>query len=319
MCGVAGIFYFDNNEGVVDRDHLDKLRDIPSMILRGPDGGDTWVSKNGKVGLAHRRLSIIDLSVKAKQPMTNEDENIVLSYNGEIYNHKQIRKELEDLNKYVWKTDHSDTEVILHAYQEWGIKCVDKLRGMFAFAIWDANVNQLFLVRDRLGIKPFYYTVLQECVIFSSDINAILEDKRVVREVDEKALFNYLSFLTSPAPDTLFKGIKKIENSTILSINLEGKITKTRYWDMFDDTLDLKRASEKEICELMVEEFKTSIRIHKESDVPTGVFLSGGIDSSLNAKLFSERKLLLILYRISIQMRMSLQKKCLIQLELNTL
>ena len=203
---------------------------------------------------------------------------------------EEIKKELVKLNKYNWKTDHSDTEVILHAYQEWGIKCVEKLRGMFAFAIWDGKLNQLFLVRDRLGIKPLYYTVLEDCLLFSSDLNAILEDKRVVREVDEKAMFNYLSFLTSPAPDTLFKGIKKLENSTILNINLDGKITKTRYWDMFDNTLDLKKSSEEEICKMMVEEFETSVRIHKESDVPTGVFLSGGIDSSLNAKLFSERK-----------------------------
>ena len=290
MCGIVGLFYFNNNEEIVDRTHLDKLRDVPSMILRGPDGGDTWVSKNGKVGLAHRRLSIIDLSHNAKQPMTNKVEDIVLSFNGEIYNHKEIKKELVKLNKYEWKTDHSDTEVILHAYQEWGIKCVDKLRGMFAFAIWDGKLNELFLVRDRLGIKPLYYTLLDDFLLFSSDLNAILEDKRVVREVDEKAMFNYLSFLTSPAPDTLFKDIKKLENATILRFGLEGVIEKTRYWDIFENKVDIKELNEQEICELMVEEFKTSIKIHKESDVPTGVFLSGGIDSSLNAKLFSDKK-----------------------------
>src|SRR5680860_901008 len=154
MCGIVGIFNF-NNEDKVNENLLVKMRDI--MIHRGPDDFGLWISKDEKVGLAHRRLSIIDTSSKASQPMSNEDNSIFIVFNGEIYNHSEIRPELERLG-HRFKTDHSDTEVIVHAFEEWGIDCIQKFRGMFAFAIWDDNKKELYLVRDRIGIKPVYYT-----------------------------------------------------------------------------------------------------------------------------------------------------------------
>lgn len=286
MCGIFGVAYFDNR--VVNKETINHCRDVSTMKLRGPDGKGTWISKDNRIGFAHRRLSIIDLSEEAKQPMFNQNNNVVLTYNGEIYNHKEIRKELEKLEKYEWKTDHSDTEVILHAYEEWGINCLKKLRGMFAFAIWDASKNELFLVRDRLGIKPLYYSFISKGIIFSSDINAILAYPEIKREINEDAVFDYLSFLTVPAPNTLFKGIRKLENSTYIKIDKDFQIHQKRYWDMFEKNNHFESATEEDFSKTILKEFQKSVQIHKESDVPIGVFLSGGIDSSLNAILFSE-------------------------------
>lgn len=288
MCGIAGVLVFNNSSFSIEESYLKSIRDVETMVLRGPDGAGTWISDNKKVGLAHRRLSIIDLSEKANQPMSNEDGSILLSFNGEIYNHKQLRKELEALNKYNWKTNHSDTEVIIHAYEEWGISCLSRLRGMFAFALWDNTKEELFLVRDRLGIKPLYYSVHHGRIVFSSDINALLADKDFDKKVNEKGLYDYLSFLVVPAPDTLFCGINKLQNSTYVNVKRNGKIITKRYWDIFGKNLDLNNYSEKQIIKQLVEKIKESVRIHKESDVPVGIFLSGGIDSSLNAVLFSE-------------------------------
>ena len=175
------------------------------MSHRGPDGVGVWLDSSCKVGFGHRRLSIIDLSSNANQPMYNEDESVSIVFNGEIYNHSVIRSELESLNKYNWKTDHSDTEVILRAYQEWGISFIDKLRGMFAIAIWDSNEESLWLIRDRVGIKPIYYSIHNKRIVFASEIKALLEDPDQKREINEEGIFHYLSYLTVPAPDTLLK------------------------------------------------------------------------------------------------------------------
>ncbi len=150
MCGIAGIISF---EKCISVEELIKMRD--TMLHRGPDGAGLWISEDKKVTLGHRRLSIIDLSESANQPMSNEDGTIQIVFNGEIFNHQQIRPELEKKG-HVFKTDHSDTEVIIHSYEEWGYSCVDKFRGMFAFALWDSKKRILWLVRDRIGIKPLY-------------------------------------------------------------------------------------------------------------------------------------------------------------------
>ena len=152
MCGIVGTFVFADSNFSVSEPLLARMRD--TMSHRGPDGAGLWVSKDGRIGLGHRRLSIIDLSEAAAQPMCNEDESLWISFNGEIYNHAEIRTELEKTNNHRWKTDHSDTEVILHAFEEWGIECLEKFRGMFAFALWDYKERELWLVRDRIGIKP---------------------------------------------------------------------------------------------------------------------------------------------------------------------
>ena len=286
MCGIVGIYAFRSNATPIDPRLLDRMRD--TMVHRGPDGNQSWISDNGMVGLGFRRLAIIDLSDAAMQPMSNEDGRIRVVFNGEIYNHAEIRSELEKHNRYCWKTDHSDTEVIVHAFEEWGIDCIHKFRGMFAIAIWDARDRALWLVRDRMGVKPLYYSCRSDRIVFASEIKALLQDPVQPRAVNEEAFYHYLSFLTTPAPQTLFDGIHKLPPASWMCIRSEGNIVENRYWDVFDHTVPLLTQSEEEISELILDELRTSVRLRKVSDVPIGVFLSGGIDSSTNAILFSE-------------------------------
>lgn len=286
MCGIAGALRLPEGTSRITESFVTRMRD--TMIHRGPDGAGTWVSPDGRVGLGHRRLSIIDLSEAAGQPMSNEDRSLRISYNGEIYNHAEIRAELERAGGHSWRTDHSDTEVILHAFEEWGIECLERFRGMFAFALWDERRRDLWLVRDRIGVKPLYYSVHHGRITFASEIKALLADPEQERVVDEEALYHYLSFLTTPAPSTLFRGIRKLPCGHWLRVDRDGQMHQYRYWDPLDRVDPLTDASEEEIAERILEELRTSVRYRKVSDVPVGVFLSGGIDSSTNTALFSE-------------------------------
>ncbi len=286
MCGIVGILSFENSGFRVTTSLITEMRD--TMVHRGPDGADVWVSPSAKVGLGHRRLSIIDLSTCASQPMCNEDGSLWVVFNGEIYNHAEIRRELEALGGHVWKTNHSDTEMILHAFEQWGIDAIHRFRGMFAIALWDDRKRELWLIRDRIGIKPLYYSVHHGRITFASEIKALLKDPDQPRAVNEEGLFHYLSFLTTPAPQTLFAGIQKLTNGTWMRINRHGDITTQKYWDVLDHTTPLTGVSEDEISERLIAELRTAVKLRKVSDVPVGVFLSGGIDSSANAALFSE-------------------------------
>lgn len=286
MCGIVGTLVFDNSSFRVTEPYISRMRD--TMFRRGPDGAGTWVASNAKVGLGHRRLSIIDLSTAASQPMSNEDGTLQIVFNGEIYNHAEIRDELKRSGGYRWKTDHSDTEVVLHAFERWGIDCIHRFRGMFAIALWDEKKRELWLIRDRIGVKPLYYSVHHGRITFASEIKALLQDPEQPRRVHEEAFFHYLSFLTTPAPQTLFEGIKKLPGGTWLRISENGDIRECKYWDVLDHTTPLTGASEKEISERLLAELRTAVKLRKVSDVPVGVFLSGGIDSSANAALFSE-------------------------------
>ena len=281
-----GALTFKNSSFSVTEPYINRMRD--TMVHRGPDGAGVWVLKNGRVGLGHRRLSIIDLSDAAAQPMCNKDGTLWISFNGEIYNHVEIRTELEELGGHEWKTDHSDTEVILHAFEQWGIDCLEKFCGMFAFALWDDKARQLWLVRDRIGIKPLYYSIHHSRITFASEIKALLQDPDQKRAVHEEAFYHYLSFLTTPAPQTLFDGIKKVPAGTWLRIDEEGLMRESRYWDVLDHTSPMTDVTEDEIAKRIVAELRTAVNLRKVSDVPVGIFLSGGIDSSTNAALFSE-------------------------------
>jgi asparagine synthase (glutamine-hydrolysing) len=286
MCGIVGAVAFKNSAFKIQNNFIERMRD--TMIHRGPDGCGTWISDDGKVGFGHRRLSIIDLSEAAAQPMCNADRSLWLTFNGEIYNHAEIRSELIKDGFNRWKTDHSDTEVILHAYERWGIDALHKFRGMFAFGLWDNRKKELYLVRDRIGIKPLYYSIHHGRLTFASEIKALLEDPEQPRAVSEEALYHYLSFLTTPGPQTLFDGIKKLAPGTWLRIKTDGTIQEHKFWDVWDHTQPLTNISEDEISERILEELRTAVQLRKVSDVPVGVFLSGGIDSSTNAALFSE-------------------------------
>jgi asparagine synthase (glutamine-hydrolysing) len=286
MCGITGILKFDGASAPVDGALLDRMRE--TLAHRGPNGAGSWVSSDGKVGLGHRRLSIIDLTEAASQPMSNEDGSIWISFNGEIYNHVEIRAELEALGGHTWKTNHSDTEVILHAFEQWGIECLHRFRGMFAFALWDGRARELWLVRDRIGVKPLYYSVGKDQIAFGSEIKALLADPAQPRRLDEDSLFYYLSFLTVPAPNTLFSGIHKLRAGSWLRVRSDGTVTERRYWDALDRFAPMTNMSEGQIAERLLSELRTAVQLRRVSDVPVGAFLSGGIDSSTNVALLSE-------------------------------
>ncbi len=286
MCGIAGALSFTSSSFSVSEPYIIKLRD--TMVHRGPDGAGVWLSDDKKVGFGFRRLAIIDLSSAADQPMCNEDGTLWLVFNGEIYNHAEIRTELELLGGHQWKTDHSDSEVILHAFEQWGIDCLQRFRGMFAIALWDASNRELWLIRDRIGVKPLYYSIHHGRIVFASEIKALLEDPEQVREVSEEGLFHFLSFLTVPAPNTLFEGIHKVPAGTWMRVQADGRIQGHRYWDVLDHTQSLNGASEEVVAKGILSELREAVKLRKVSDVPVGVFLSGGLDSSANAALFSE-------------------------------
>src|SRR5262245_7971852 len=281
MCGIAGVLAFEHG-APVDESLVTRMRE--SVRHPGPDGACTWVANDGRIGLGHRRLSIIDLAPSAGQPMFHDDRSVAIVFNGEIYNQAAIRTELSDAR---WCTDHSDTEAILHAFERWGIECLSRLRGMFAFALWDARSRELWLVRDRVGVKPLYYAVYDGRIAFASEIKALLEDPALPRRVHEEALFHYLSFLTTPGSQTLFDGVRKLQPGTWLRARADGTIAEQRYWDAFDDVHPLD-VPDDEASERILETLRDAVRLRKVSDVPVGVFLSGGLDSSTNAALFTE-------------------------------
>ena len=269
MCGICGIVDFEGQAA-------DFERRLPGMVRtlrhRGPDESGVWAED--RAGLGHARLSIIDLS-DGRQPLSNEDGTVWITYNGEVYNFRELRKELEGKGHH-FRT-RTDTEVIVHLYEEEGIACVDRLRGMFAFGLWDAKQGCLYLVRDRLGIKPLYYTVLNGRLIFGSEIKAILAHGGVPRAVREDALSDYLTFLYVPAPKTMFRDIFKLEPGHWLRFNASGARDQ-QYWDLEPQgpVGDGREGIEQEL----VGSLEESVRMRLVSDVPLGAFLSGGVDSS---------------------------------------
>jgi len=265
------------------------------MSHRGPDGCGLWTSPDHRCALGHRRLSIIDLSDAAAQPMSNSQGTVTLTYNGEIYNHAEVRRELDALGKYQWKTDHSDTEVLLHAYEEWGVDCVTKFYGMFSVGIYDARDPHrpvLHLIRDRVGIKPMYFAKTRGGEwLFASEIRALTAHPHITPEMDRTAFWHYLTFIVTPAPLTLFKGIFKLPAGCILSINHRGDAAVRQYWDCppaASSTLTEKDLSETDAVVELTRLLKQSIARRMVSDVPFGVLLSGGVDSSMNVALMSE-------------------------------
>ena len=265
------------------------------MAHRGPDGYGIWTAPDRKCVLGHRRLSIIDLSDLAAQPMSNAQGTVTLTFNGEIYNHADVRKELQALGKYVWKTDHSDTEMILHAYEEWGVDCVKKFYGMFAVGIYDARDAGrpvVHLIRDRVGVKPIYFTKTRGGEwLFASEIRALTAHPDVTPEMDHTAFWHYLTFIITPAPLTLFKGIFKLPAGHILTIDHRGEAKAMQYWDCKPDrstTFSEKELSEADAVAELTRLLKKSIARRMVADVPFGVLLSGGVDSSMNVALMSE-------------------------------
>jgi asparagine synthase (glutamine-hydrolysing) len=250
------------------------VKDMADTIHhRGPDDEGYYVS--GPVGLGFRRLSIIDLK-SGHQPLSNEDETVWIVFNGEIYNYQELRTFL--LSKgHIFKT-HSDTEVIVHLYEELGLQCVEMLRGMFAFAIWDSNAKTLFLARDRVGIKPLYYCMTDTSLSFASEIKALLADPAIHREIAPEVIDRFLTFLYLPGQETLLKGIRKLGPGHYLLVK-DGKPEIKQYWDLrFTEPAQPRSAkdAETELLSLLAE----TVKLHMIADVPVGVLLSGGVDST---------------------------------------
>lgn len=278
MCGIAGRFNYDARQPV-DRRILANMTDV--LAHRGPDASGYHVEPG--IGLGHRRLSIIDLST-GDQPVSNEDGTIWTVFNGEIYNFAEVRAVLSSLG-HCFRTG-SDTEVIVHGYEEWGERCVERFRGMFAFAVWDARRRRLMLARDRVGVKPLYYAALPGGVVFGSELKALLEDPDVPREWRPEALDAYLTLLYVPAPATIYRAIDKLPPAHVL-IAENGSVRTARYWDL-TFTGGTRPRHESEYLEELDALLRESIALRQISDVPLGAFLSGGIDSSAVAAYMAE-------------------------------
>jgi asparagine synthase (glutamine-hydrolysing) len=297
MCGIAGLIQHERDRAVLPASLAEATvaRMLDNLRHRGPDGyGLELVASVQRreqeppatVVLGHTRLAILDLSPAGRQPMQSTDSQLRITFNGEIYNYKQLRYELGSQD---WRS-HSDTEVILRAYAKWGTDCVHHLRGMFAFALWDGQRNQLFLARDRLGMKPLYYvSCAQGPFIFASEVRALLAAGLVPRSLDSVALSQYVLYQSVPAPRTLVADVATLPPGCSMIVTPSGAASPKRYWDLLDDarpaSVDVDAvASRRAVGELLRE----SVALHLVSDVPVGAFLSGGIDSSAVVALMRE-------------------------------
>ena len=284
MCGICGIWEYGASEGRIELPLVESMRD--EMRHRGPDDAGAQLFDDGRLGLGFRRLSIIDLSAAGNQPMRGcAEKHVWIVFNGEIYNHAELRQGLEQRgHRYASRTD---TETILHLYEERGPDFVNDIEGDFGIALWDAEREQLVLARDRVGVKPLYYYHQDGRFIFASEIKAILQHPSVTREIDEESLYHYLTFLTTPAPRTLFRNIHKLPAGHTLVVKRDGTVESKQYWDALPRLAPEVRSPAEHQAEIL-RLLRDSIRKRMMSDVPFGVFLSGGVDSSANVALMSE-------------------------------
>ena len=283
MCGICGVWEYGASQGSIEPSLLVRMRD--EMTHRGPDDSGELIFDDRRGGFGFRRLSIIDLSPAGHQPMHGCDQQTWLVFNGEIYNHATLRAGLEERgHRYASRTD---SETILHLYEERGLDFIHDIEGDYAIAIWDARAQQLVLVRDRIGVKPLYFYHRDGRFIFASEIKAILQHPAVTPDIDEQQLYHYLTFLTTPAPTTLFRGIQKLPAGHVLTLKRDGALDIQRYWDAVARA-DMPAANEAEHRAEILRLLRDSIRKRMMSDVPFGVFLSGGVDSSANVALMSE-------------------------------
>jgi asparagine synthase (glutamine-hydrolysing) len=276
MCGICGIF--DRSGEPIDRPLLSGM--TAALQHRGPDGQGEFVDR--EIGLGHRRLSIIDVD-GGSQPIANENGSLQVVFNGEIYNFVELREQLEGFGHQF--ATRSDTEVIVHAYEQWGRDCVRKFNGMFAFAIWDTVRRELFVARDHLGIKPLYYVDLGNRVLFSSEIKALLKDPDCPRAVDARGLADLFTFRYVPSPGTLFSGIRKLPPGHSMTISRD-RMTIARFWEWVPCARD--RFSENALIEEYQALLEDAVRLQLRSDVPLGLFLSSGIDSGVLLALMSQ-------------------------------
>jgi len=278
MCGIAGIYDLKGRQ--INPDDLRIF--TRTLEHRGPDDNGIWYDR--QIGLAHTRLSIIDLSPKGHQPMTNEDGTIWITFNGEIYNFVPLREMLEEKGHRF--NSNTDTEVIIHLYEEKGISCLEYLRGMFAFAIWDGNKQELLVARDRIGKKPLYYTVQDGKVVFASELKAILSLPWTGTEIDLNSLAYVFSYDHTPWPGSFYKGVSKLPPASYMIFSGDRQVGPNRYWKL--DLQNKTDISEDEASDKLLALMKESVNLRLISDVPLGMFLSGGLDSSFVVGLASQ-------------------------------
>lgn len=281
MCGICGELRFDGQ--VPQRDVVDKM--VAALEKRGPD--DAGSHFDGPVALGHRRLSIIDLSARARQPMLDDTTHLAIVFNGSIYNYPALREQLRSLGHSF--SSNGDAEVILKAYAQWGDACVARLNGMFAFAIWDSRAQCLFMARDRMGIKPLYYTQDKQRLRFASTPQALLAAGGIDTQLDTYALHNQFTLhAVVPAPRTLLRGVRKIQPAHSVRIDVNGKQSEQRYWQL-NARRPEKERSEQAWIEAVHDALRTAVKRRLDiADVPVGVLLSGGLDSSLLVGLLAQ-------------------------------
>ncbi len=284
MCGICGAMALEGAPPVTAA-VVERMRD--AMVHRGPDDAGTYVDPSCTVGMGHRRLSIVDLSAAGRGPMANEDGSVWICYNGEVYNHAEYRAGLEQAgHRYRSRTD---TETLIHLYEEHDLGMLDRLRGMFAFSIWDAPRRRLVLARDRVGIKPLYYAVFGRTLLWGSEIKAILAHPSASAQLDEAALAQYLTFAAVPPPATLFAGIRKLPAGHVLIADPSGRMETRRWWSPAGHALPagLAGAGEAEVADHLLGLLDSAVIEQTMADVPHGLLLSGGLDSSLILALLS--------------------------------
>jgi asparagine synthase (glutamine-hydrolysing) len=279
VCGITGFWDFRK---ITTKADLRQMTD--TLTHRGPDDSGLFFDPKHGVGLGHRRLAIIDLSPQAKQPMGNDSGSIWITFNGEIYNYREIRKEL--IHKGHQFRTNSDTEVILRSYEQWGIGCISRFRGMFAFALWDINHNKLFLVRDRLGVKPLYYYWDGHLLLFASELKALEAYDGFKWELNLQSLTLYLRFGYVPSPQCIYTNTYKVRPGCYIEVSSDGSLSEVCYWNLFEfSKASLIEKSETEIEQELVSILCEAFSYRLVSDVPIGIFLSGGTDSSLVAAI----------------------------------
>jgi asparagine synthase (glutamine-hydrolysing) len=287
MCGIAGIYAYRSTARSVDRDELIRMRD--HMASRGPDGRGEWYSADGRVGFGHRRLSIIDLSSRGAQPMQTANGRLVINFNGEIYNYRDLRRKLE-AKGYSFRSD-SDTEVLLYLYADLGHEMLRELRGMFAFSIWDAQEQQLLLARDPYGIKPLYYVDDGSTVYFASQVKAFMAGRGVSSEPDPAGWVGFYLFGSVPEPFTIYRAVRAVPAGSFISIDQRGCDTPVQYYSIAKTYAEAKEqplSTKEEAVGVVREAVLDSIRHHLVADVPVGAFLSAGVDSGALVGLMRE-------------------------------
>lgn len=287
MCGLAGYINLSNAQCSFDQALLNRLQQV--LYHRGPDGYGAWQSPEHQVALVFTRLSILDLSDLGMQPMLDPEGTVVISFNGEIYNHRALRQELEGRG-YCYRS-HSDTETLLYAYKEWGIRFIERIEGMFAIALLDLQSHELYLIRDRIGVKPLYFSLQGGYLSFASEIKALWQMPWIKKSILPSSLYHYLTYMTTPAPTTMYEGVYKMPSGFYAKVDVHKNVSFHEWYMPITIISDQEKAAfeNEQFCIDGIRSLlRKSVKKRMMSDVPFGVFLSGGLDSSLNVALMAQ-------------------------------